>query len=110
MDVDSRDGAVGAAGNRDVDPGTIGATELVKGRSGAVREGRSRAAGEHRGHEAPVAAEQPGRDEGVDAAVDAVQPAGLDPLSHRRRAEAEIDQLGQVEDAVLAGGEGMRGV
>jgi hypothetical protein len=67
----------------------------------AMRERGFGTASEHRGHPESLAAEHRVPD-GEHAAADAVQPPGPDPTTDAARAEAELTQLRQRDDAVLA--------
>ena len=65
----------------------------MAGRGRLVRQDRAGPSGENGGHEEAVLREERVRDEGVDAAVDAMEATGLGALVHGRRAQPESGDL-----------------
>jgi hypothetical protein len=79
------------------------AQELPKNRSGGVTQNRTVAAGEDRGHEAPVEAQATVAD-GVDALVDSVEMTIARRLGDRVLAHTHLTKLARGDDAVLSRG------
>jgi hypothetical protein len=105
MDVDAWVTSRGPLRDRHVDFRLVGASESMKRRSGAVREGCAGAAGENGANEETLAAEEFAGDEGVDGVVDAVEPAGVDPVAGPRLRQTAFAELIERHDAVLTQGE-----
>ena len=78
--------------------------ELPQGRGAVVAQHRRVSACEHRGDPPALLAELLATD-GVDAAMDRVQPAVLDPVVNRLRRIADRDELLVRDDAALLAGE-----
>jgi hypothetical protein len=93
-------------GDRDVDRAEIGGEgEEAPKLGGALVAGRGAlSTGEHGGEPAVLAA-QGGVTDRVDAAVQTMEPAGLDAAGDLARREVRIEELREGDDAVLAAGE-----
>jgi hypothetical protein len=78
--------------------------QLPQRRRAAVREHGSEAAGEHGGEPVPLGP-KPGWAEGVDAAVDSMEPPRPDPLGNPVSPEPEFKQLSKADHPVLPPGE-----
>jgi hypothetical protein len=68
-----------------------------------VTEHRAVPASEHGGHPPPFIAEVTVSD-GIDAAMNAMEPAGLEPKGDAAREKAGVQQLAPRDQAVLVGG------
>jgi lipoyl(octanoyl) transferase len=104
VDVDAFRVAMSAAGY--VDAESSDRKEAVEQRRRSVREDRAGASGENRGDEVSLAGEEARGRDGVDAAVDAVQPPAGRPLLDRPGPEPERVELCQRENTMLRGRRG----
>ena len=103
MDVDARMGPAQAARNGDFDVRPVAAQEPVQRGGLAMAQDRTWTSGEHRGHPPSLAREQLGRDEGIDAAMDAMEASARGTLAHRAATEPQIAELSKGEHCVLLG-------
>jgi hypothetical protein len=84
MEVNARMSPARAARNGDFDVRAVATQEPVQGGGLAMAQHRAWASGEHRRHPPALAREQPGRDEGIHAAIDAMEASASGALVHRR--------------------------
>src|SRR4051794_9516634 len=99
VDADAGAAASGAPGG-DVDEVRLAALQAPQRRRRGVAERGAGPAREHGRHPPPAAPEH-GVADGVDAVVDAVQPAGPDSVRDRLLRQPELGELARRDDAVL---------
>ena len=101
MDVDARMGPARAPRNGDFDVRPVAAQEPVQRGGLAMAQDRTWTSGEHRGHPPSLAREQLGRDEGIDAAMDAMEASASGALAYRGARKAECRELIKPKHCVL---------